>query len=191
MRANKSPIKATILHLDDEEIVLDGLSTILKREGYEYIPATSVEEAMKILQDGKIDIFLCDYFMPSMSGEEVVKMVRTFDYDVVIMIITGYAGQVPGLELMRRLGIENYYDKTDGPEKLLITLETIRKLIAREKRAKERNEEVNYIRNRVRKIVDTKLEELQDQNNNDTIQVDYISTLEEIGAALNMKEEGM
>jgi diguanylate cyclase (GGDEF)-like protein len=63
---------------------------------------------------------LLDYFMPVMTGEQVVGELRKFDPMVQVILHTGYASERPPRELLQRLNIQGYYDKTEGPEQLLL-----------------------------------------------------------------------
>ena len=57
-----------------------------------------------------------------MTGEEVVK-VRNFNQHTQVILQTGYAGEHPPREMLKKLDIQGYHDKTDGPEKLLMWVE--------------------------------------------------------------------
>jgi len=58
--------------------------------------------------------------MPVMSGEELIRRVRERDSLVQIVLQTGYAGEKPPREMLRRLAIQGYHDKSDGPDRLLL-----------------------------------------------------------------------
>jgi diguanylate cyclase (GGDEF)-like protein len=58
--------------------------------------------------------------MPGMTGEQVVAEIRKFDPFVQVILQTGYASEQPPRELLHRLNIQGYYDKTEGPEQLLL-----------------------------------------------------------------------
>ena len=67
-------VQKTILVVDDEEINIDIMSSILMDDFY-VLTASDGKEALDILQDGqhKIDLVLLDVFMP-MDGREVLKV---------------------------------------------------------------------------------------------------------------------
>ena len=66
---------------------------------------------------------LLDYYMPGMTGEQVVTELRLFNPYVQIILQTGYASEQPPRALLRRLDIQGYYDKSEGPDKLLLWTE--------------------------------------------------------------------
>ena len=67
-------IKRTVLIVDDEEINVEILSTILE-EDFHVLKAYDGKEALELLQKGdqKIDMVLLDVFMP-FDGREVLKI---------------------------------------------------------------------------------------------------------------------
>jgi len=111
----------TILLVDDQEDYRSSTASLLKREGHAVLTAVSGEEALSLLRQRSFDLMLLDYYMPGgMTGEETVKEVRKFNTLIQVIIQTGYAGELPPRDMLRRLDIQGYYDKTEGPEKLLL-----------------------------------------------------------------------
>ncbi len=110
----------TILLVDDDTEYLDATRTLLEREGHQVVQATNGREALERLRDCPVDLMLLDYFMPGMTGEQVVTELRQFNPYVQVILQTGYASEQPPRELLRRLDIQGYYDKSEGPEKLLL-----------------------------------------------------------------------
>ncbi len=114
----------TILLADDNLDYLQVTKRLLEREGHAVVVASSGAEALATLkQGGKIDLLLLDYYMPGMTGEEVVTELRKFNPHVQVILQTGYASEQPPRELLRRLDIQGYYDKGEGPDKLLLWTE--------------------------------------------------------------------
>lgn len=64
-----------ILLLDDEGFILQVISKALTKEGFECIIASSVVEAISILQKETPDIILSDFQMPILNGFEFRKIV--------------------------------------------------------------------------------------------------------------------
>jgi two-component system, cell cycle response regulator len=111
----------TILLVDDHEEYRRSAESLLKREGHAVITAASGEEAIALLRQWEFDLLLMDYYMPGgISGEDTVREIRKFNPLVQVILQTGYAGDYPPREMLRRLDIQGYYDKTEGPEKLLL-----------------------------------------------------------------------
>src|SRR6266699_1855301 len=114
------PSGYTVLLVDDNPDYLQATRLLLEREGHNVLTATNGPEALALLPDQRVDLLLLDYFMPGMTGEQVVAEVRKFDPFVQVILQTGYASEQPPRELLHRLNIQGYYDKTDGPDQLLL-----------------------------------------------------------------------
>ena len=113
----------TILLVDDDLDYLAPTGRLLEREGHQVFTCDNGPAALDILRDRKIDLLLLDYFMPGMTGEEVVAELRKFNTVVQVILQTGYASEQPPRELLRRLDIQGYFDKSEGPDKLLLWVE--------------------------------------------------------------------
>lgn len=111
-----------ILLVDDDEDFVNIAFVYLKAKGYNVDVVNNGEEAIEVIKKEKHQIVLLDYFMPGMSGEQVVEEVRKFNQEVIIIMQTGFAGQKPPIDTMQRLNIQNYHDKTEGMEKLNLEL---------------------------------------------------------------------
>jgi diguanylate cyclase (GGDEF)-like protein len=111
---------SVILLVDDDEDYLLVTRRLLEREGHEVVTAGNGRQALELLRARKFDLVLVDYFMPQMTGEQVVTELRTFDETVQVVLQTGYASEQPPRELLKRLNIQGYYEKGEGPDKLLL-----------------------------------------------------------------------
>lgn len=109
-----------ILLVDDDLDYLQVTAFYLKSKGYKIDIATSGIEAINKVKDGNVQIILLDYYMPGLTGEDVVNKIREFNSKIIIILQTGFSGQQPPEETLQRLDIQNYHDKADGPDKLLL-----------------------------------------------------------------------
>jgi two-component system sensor histidine kinase/response regulator len=127
--------RARILIIDDEEVVLDSCSQILKNSGNEILTARSGAVGVEMVAHAKPDLVYVDLKMPGMSGFEVVKTIREMDPTVVTIVITGFATVSSAVEAMKN-GAYDFLPKPFTPdefrlitqrglEKRRLTLETI------------------------------------------------------------------
>jgi diguanylate cyclase (GGDEF)-like protein len=110
----------TVAVVDDSAEYLAATKLTLEREGHRVLTAASGPEALELLRTTPVDLVLLDYFMPGMTGEEVVEQLRRFNPYVQVILQTGYASERPPRDLLRRLDIQGYHDKSEGPDKLLL-----------------------------------------------------------------------
>lgn len=99
-----------ILVVDDEQDVRETLEKVLK--SMEYIPftAASGKEALDIIKNNKIDVVLSDLYMPEMDGIELLKRVRSFDRNIVFMMITAHPTIETAVEAIKK-GAYDYLTK--------------------------------------------------------------------------------
>jgi len=82
--------KRTILVVDDEPAVCKSIREALLREDYDVDTALGGEEALKLAEKKKYDVFLVDLMMPGIGGLDLLKMIRTECPSARIIMITGY-----------------------------------------------------------------------------------------------------
>jgi diguanylate cyclase (GGDEF)-like protein len=110
-----------ILLVDDQDDYLFSTKSLLEREGHEVVCASSGEEGLAVAREGRVDLILLDYYMPGgMTGEQFVAELRKGNSYTQIILQTGYSGDLPPREILKRLDIQGYHDKADGPDKLLL-----------------------------------------------------------------------
>jgi len=110
----------TILLIDDSEEILEANRSLLEREGHTVFTACDGPSGLDLLREKDIELLVVDYFMPGMTGEDVVKALRVFNHNVQIVLSTGYASERPPREMLARLDIQGYCDKSEGPDNLLL-----------------------------------------------------------------------
>jgi signal transduction histidine kinase len=114
------PTGRTILVVDDQLDTLESVRMLLEREGHRVLTAERGEDALELLAAERVQLMLVDWLMPGMSGEEVITQARARDGLLQIVLQTGYAGDAPPREMLRRLAVQGYHDKSDGPDRLLL-----------------------------------------------------------------------
>lgn len=110
----------SILLIDDSDEYRQSARRLIERDGHEVVTASGGEAGLAILRERAVDLVLVDYLMPGMTGEEFVRELRAFRPDQQVILQTGYASEHPPRELLRRLDIQGFHDKSDGPEKLVL-----------------------------------------------------------------------
>jgi signal transduction histidine kinase len=119
-RITAEPSGFSILVVDDQEETIVSSKLLLEREGHRVMTAISGFEALGLFRQEPFDLVVVDYFMPRMSGEEVVRAIRNIDSEVQIILQTGYSGEKPPREMLKLLDIQGYHDKSEGPDRLLL-----------------------------------------------------------------------
>lgn len=76
MTASQPQTPTRVLIVEDERHIIESLTFVLEREGFEVAAALDGESAMARLRAGRPHIVLLDLMLPRMSGLEVLKQVR-------------------------------------------------------------------------------------------------------------------
>ena len=131
LRSNAEKSGHTILVVDDDATLLGTLEQLLLQDGHTVLTALNGAQAVQLCRDHDVHLMLLDYFMPEMTGEDVVREVRAFNDTTQIVLQTGYASERPARVMLRVLEIQGYHDKSEGPDKLLIWVDSALKAYRR------------------------------------------------------------
>ena len=115
-------IKARILVVDDEEIVLRSCRKILEGGGHDVLTVLSGQGAFDILEKEPIDIVITDMKMPGIGGIQVLEKVKEKYPDIAVIMITGYSTVQSAVQAMK-LGAFDYIPKPFTPDEVLIVVE--------------------------------------------------------------------
>ncbi len=111
-----------ILVVDDAVDTLEVIRRNLMHVGYQVCTATSVQEAVSILETTPFDMVITDFRMPKTSGLDLVRHVHENYKHMEIVMITGYAS-VPGAVTAMQTGAHEYLAKPFTDAELLDTVQ--------------------------------------------------------------------
>lgn len=139
-----SPEKSLVLVVDDISKNLQIVGTLLRKEHYRVVPATSGAQALERVQADPPDLILLDLMMPEMDGLEVCRRLKADPVTRRIPVIFLTASNemehlVKGFEM----GAVDYVTKPFNPPELLARVRTHLELKHARERLREMNEEKN------------------------------------------------
>ena len=106
----------SILIVDDDQNVLEVLEARLLSAGFTIYRAENGRDAIRLLQENKIDLMISDMKMPGMSGMEVLDKARALQPGLPIIFLTAY-GSIPDAVKAVKAGAIDYLAKPfDGRE---------------------------------------------------------------------------
>ncbi len=115
----------TVLLAEDDSMVRDLATQILKRAGYTVLTASDGYEAVEVFGSaGKVDLLLLDVIMPGMSGHEVMKRIREVQPDIPVLFTSGYTQNVIHTNFVLKEGLR-LLQKPYSQEQLLRALRSI------------------------------------------------------------------
>ena len=100
--------KLTILIVDDEPILVKGISDFLQAKGFSVSQAQDGEEGIRLAQSVKPDLILMDVMMPKMNGFQALQVLKenTKTMDIPVIMLTVKSAQEDKQE-----GMQNYAEK--------------------------------------------------------------------------------
>jgi two-component system, NtrC family, response regulator PilR len=110
-----------ILIVDDEEVLRDVLDAVLRREGFDIVPASTGEEALNLLDSEEIDLVILDIMLPGISGIDTLRAIRISNPNLPVIIITAFSSIDGAIEAMKH-GAFHYIPKPFKNEEVVLTV---------------------------------------------------------------------
>ena len=99
----------TILIVEDDKYILNFISMTLKKEGYSYYVAKTVEEARSLFYANRPDMILLDLGLPDGDGMEVIRTVREMS-EIPIIVVSARQEEKEKIEALDA-GADDYVTK--------------------------------------------------------------------------------
>jgi two-component system response regulator HydG len=121
------PAPPLVLVVDDERPNLDSLGKIFEREGWRVALAGSGQAALEVIRRERVTVVVTDLMMPGMSGEELLRAVRTVSPGTEVVLMTAYGTVESAVAAMK----EGAYDFITKPVKRHAIVKTVRQALER------------------------------------------------------------
>ncbi|NTV92843.1 MAG: response regulator [Chlorobiaceae bacterium] len=95
-----------VLFVDDEQETINALKRFLRKEPYTKLFAGSGAEVLDLLQNRNVDILVSDAIMPNMSGQELIRAVKTLHPEIICLLTSG-ANEAE--QIVKSIGIDNVF----------------------------------------------------------------------------------
>jgi len=113
-----------ILVVDDEDIIRESLSFILRKEKYEVEEAENGKIAFEMLKETSYDLVITDLEMPEMKGIELLDEIRKINLQTNTIVITAYGSMETAIAALRS-GASDYILKPIEFDELLIKVKKL------------------------------------------------------------------
>ncbi|MDP2968453.1 MAG: response regulator, partial [Deltaproteobacteria bacterium] len=115
-------MKPSILIVDDDEVMRETLSDVLKRGEYEVYSVGSGGETLSVIRKNIIDLILLDMRLPDGDGLELLKKIKEFDTEILVIIMTAYSDIQTAVSAIKS-GAYHYINKPFDLEELKLLIE--------------------------------------------------------------------
>lgn len=108
-----------ILLVDDHAILMDGVKSLLEKEGKPVaFQANNAEEALTIIKSNDIDMMITDFSMPGMDGLALIHTIKRFSTKVKIIVLSMH-DEIHLVREILKAGVNGYVLKKDTQRELL------------------------------------------------------------------------
>jgi len=99
-----------ILIVDDENIIVELASMLLKKRGFDVLTGSNGQECLQLVAQHRPALVLLDYMMPVMNGLEALTQIRKNFPDTYVIMFTGKGNEGTAVDLMKG-GAADYLPK--------------------------------------------------------------------------------
>src|SRR6202161_102365 len=110
--------KGSILVIDDEVEIREGLEALLTSESFQVTLADSGEAGLRQLEDHPFDLMLLDVSLPDRNGLELLREIRRRDPQLAIILITAY-GSIDMARAAFKGGAQDFITKPWSNDELI------------------------------------------------------------------------
>lgn len=139
-----------VLIVDDDRSIRWLLNHLLENAGYECIEASDANEAYRRVLDDRPQIILTDWYMPGMSGLELVERIRATELDwyPYILLVTASEDQQTGLDS----GADDFITKPIKAEQVLPRVRAGQRIVSLQESLRKKNLLLNENIDRLAKL---------------------------------------
>ena len=112
-----------ILVVDDDKEIVKAIGIYLKNENYEILKAYDGEEAIKIINNEKVDLIILDIMMPKKNGIETLEEIRK-DKNIPVILLSAKSEDIDKINGLT-YGADDYITKPFNPVELIARVKAL------------------------------------------------------------------
>lgn len=90
--AHMQKTSATLLIIDDDDVVRASLAAYLEDSGFNVLQASNGQQGLQVFEQNQPDLVICDLRMPQMGGLELIRQVTERTPDLPVIVVSGAGG---------------------------------------------------------------------------------------------------
>jgi two-component system response regulator VicR len=116
-----------VVYIEDEDEMIDLVSLILNRRGFEVIGVRGGRQGLETVQKELPDLVLLDLMMPDMDGWDVFQQMRAEQrtHHIPVVVVTAKAQNIDKVLGLHIAKVNDYISKPFSPKELIESVENI------------------------------------------------------------------
>lgn len=112
MQASEPSFTPTVMLVDDEEMVVAALRSVLRmHSNYRILAYTSSRHALQDAPNHEVDVIVSDLLMPEMDGISLLRELKPIHPMAARILLTGYGDKQSAIRAINDVGIYQYLEK--------------------------------------------------------------------------------
>lgn len=121
------PTQKTVIYIEDDPEMIDLVTLIVSRRGYQVKGAHGGREGLDLVQQEPPDLILLDLMMPDMDGWDVYHQLKAYEptRDIPVIIITAKSQEIDRVLGLHIAKVDDYISKPFRPQELLDSMDRV------------------------------------------------------------------
>jgi signal transduction histidine kinase len=136
MERIENAAETTVLIVDDEQVIVDLTSIILRNRGYRVLVAPDAMTGLALVEKEHPELVLLDYMMPGMDGLAALREITARYPETYVLMFTGKGSEELAVEIMKA-GASDYILKPFKTQDLVERIEHVLKVRGMELRNRQ------------------------------------------------------
>ncbi len=117
--------RATVMIVDDEEMVITSIKAFLQLEtDFAIHGFTDPEEAARFVGQQPVDVAVTDYLMPKLNGIQLLAKVKEAQPEASRVLLTGHADKQSAIQAINQVALFQYLEKPWDNAQLLLVIQS-------------------------------------------------------------------
>jgi two-component system, OmpR family, response regulator VicR len=119
--------KKTVVYIEDDPEMIDLVTLIVSRRGYQVLGAHGGREGLDIVQNNLPDLILLDLMMPDLDGWDVYHQLKAQELTqhIPVIIITAKSQEIDRVLCLHIAKVDDYISKPFRPAELLESMDKV------------------------------------------------------------------
>ena len=131
-----------IMMIDDDISIMNLLSVFLSKYGHSLIPYTEPIAAIEELKNNEYNILIVNYTMSPVNGDKIVELVRGFNKEIYIIMLSSNKDLIPSMNTLNDLDIQGFFEKNLNFDQLILGIQSAAKYNSQLSKIKDINQQL-------------------------------------------------